>query len=173
MEIWKDIAHFDGYQISNNGTVRSFRPRNGIGSLKSMPHVLKPQISKKGHLRVPLRRDGRVYKRFVHILVLEAFVECKPKGMECRHVDGNSTNNFVCNLKWGTSIENRHDRILHGTHNEGEAHGMVILSEENIFEIKELLRQRNTHQSIADIFDVDRSTITKINIGKNWKYLNK
>ncbi len=47
VEIWKDIACFEGYQISNKGTVRSFRPKNGVGSLKSIPHILKPQVSKK------------------------------------------------------------------------------------------------------------------------------
>lgn len=53
----------------------------------------------------------------VHQLVLCAFRGPPKAGEECRHLDGNPTNNRIENLVWGDPKENYQDRIRHGTHN--------------------------------------------------------
>jgi hypothetical protein len=54
---------------------------------------------------------GRVVKKFVHRLVLEAFIGPCPPGMEaCHYPDPSRQNNHVGNLRWDTKQENAHDR---------------------------------------------------------------
>ena len=49
-EIWKPIADFDDYEVSNLGRVRSFKGRT--------QRILKPTPQRSGHLQLWLRRDG-------------------------------------------------------------------------------------------------------------------
>lgn len=90
-----------------------------------------------GYLSVCLWKASKGHMRRVHQLVLETFVGPRPKGMECRHLDGNKHNNHLKNLKWGTRSENQHDAVKHGTHSNGrlgkfgEKHPNSKLSDED------------------------------------------
>lgn len=46
MEHWKDIAGFEGYQVSDQGRVRSFwqRPIRGRGARREIHYELEPHI---------------------------------------------------------------------------------------------------------------------------------
>ena len=94
-----------GYRIGDDGTVWSRRAADGEW------RQLKPTPQYRGHMAIWL---GRKDQRFVHRLVLEAFVGPCPDGMECRHLDGNPGNNRLDNLAWGTRAENQQDAIRHG-----------------------------------------------------------
>jgi hypothetical protein len=62
----------------------------------------------------------------------------------------------------------------HDTNNipVGEDHHSSILTEEQVITIKAMLQfGKKTHKEIADIFNVERSTITYINLGRTWKHL--
>lgn len=171
MEIWKDIEGFRGYQASNCGRIRSCRPINGIGGLKDSYRILILPVSKE-YYRIGLRKNGEQIKMFVHRLVLEAFVGPCPKGMEARHLDGNGRNNYISNLVWGTPIENRHDRIRHGTHNRGEKHGMATLTISQVKEIKGLLKEGKLYErQIGEMFGVSRDVVSKIKQRENWAWL--
>lgn len=60
--------------------------------------------------------DGSVISRYVHTLVLEAFVGPRPTGGVARHLDDNGENNAVENLCWGTVSENNYDLVANGKH---------------------------------------------------------
>ena len=93
---WKDIIGFDGYQISDNGRVRS--PRQ----------ILKQQVNHKGYCVVRLSR-GRNYKRsfYVHRLVAEYFIE-NPNGYrQINHIDKDKSNNAKSNLEWCDNLYNQ------------------------------------------------------------------
>jgi hypothetical protein len=171
METWKDTKGFEGYQISNYGNVRSCRPINGIGRLKDIYRLIKLPVS-KGYYRIGLRKNGKQVKVFVHRLVLEAFAGPCPDGMEARHLDGDGKNNHISNLVWGTSVENRHDRIKHGTHNIGEDHGMTSLTVKEVKQIKKLLKEGELYErQIGEMFEVSRDVVSKIKQGRNWKHV--
>ena len=108
MEIWKDIEGFPGYQISDQGSIKSYiNNRHGIGK-KS--HFLKPTITKRGYCVVQLGRGNR---RQVHRLVAKAFIP-NPDGLPLvRHLDDNPSNNSVTNLAWGTQTDNMRDCVKH------------------------------------------------------------
>lgn len=103
---WREVPGFPGYEVSDQGQVRSFRRY-------VVPRLLKPGETIWGHLLVVLQRDGG-HTRHIHRLVLESFVGLRPPGMETRHLDGNPKNNRLTNLRWGTRSENSLDRVRHG-----------------------------------------------------------
>jgi hypothetical protein len=105
-EIWKDVPEYEGrYQVSNKGRVRSFvRYSSGI--------LLRPGRMPEGHMSVSL---GRNNSQCVHKLVLLAFVGPPTIGHECRHLNGDPSDNRIENLVWGTRSENILDAVAHGT----------------------------------------------------------
>ncbi len=113
-EKWKPVFDWEGYDISNQGRIRGWMRPGPRGSRRSIPLILKPNIS-RGYFGFNLQGKGKISRRLIHELVLEAFVCPRPDGMICRHLDGCKTNNRVENLCWGTYIENAQDQFDHGT----------------------------------------------------------
>jgi hypothetical protein len=111
-ETWLPVVGYEGlYDVSDLGRVRSL-PR-----AKNTGHLLTPSACfEPPRFQVGLSRDGIVTTKAVHRLVGEAFLGPLPPGLETRHLDGNSLNNAVGNLKYGTHSENMHDQVRHGTH---------------------------------------------------------
>src|SRR6185312_11707944 len=107
-ERWLPVVGYEAYYaISDWGRARSLR--------KGM--ILKPSYSNQGgYGLVILTANGNAVGRYIHRLVLEAFVGPCPPGMETRHLDGDPRNCALTNLAWGTSSENKQDQIRHGTH---------------------------------------------------------
>ena len=97
--------------------------------------------------------------------------------MECRHLDGDRTNNNLDNLKWGTCGENTQDTIKHGSHNFlgkcGEDHYQSKISNQDrrlivyqyatgLFSLREL----------AELYKVAIHTIQRLVYGKSWPFVN-
>ena len=106
-----EIPGLQGYGVTRTGNVYSCRRKWKKGKWKK----LKPHKHKYGHLYVMLVCEGKFKTFGVHQLVLTTFVGPCPKGKQCRHMDGDATNNNLWNLKWGTPKQNRADAIKHGT----------------------------------------------------------
>lgn len=94
-----------GYQVSNLGRVIGRRGKllktPGSGRDKAYPVVCMAQ---------------GIGNTYVHKMVLETFVGPRPEGMDGCHRDGNSFNNSLENLEWGTKSSNTEDSVKHGTH---------------------------------------------------------
>ena len=113
-EVWKDVLGYEGlYKVSDRGNVRSLDRINHIGSRYS-GRILKPRYDRGGYLRVGLCKDGKMKTKFIHRLVLEAFIPNLEKLPEVNHKDENPSNNKLSNLEWCT----REHNINHGTRNE-------------------------------------------------------
>lgn len=95
-EIWKDIANFPNYQISNYGNVK----------IKTTNKIKKIRVNKNGYCDLKLHSEGK-YKMFLlHRLVAQTFLP-NPLGYnEINHKDGNKLNNNVDNLEWCSRSEN-------------------------------------------------------------------
>lgn len=99
-EIWKDVENYEGlYQVSNLGRVKSLRvKRHKDGILILGEH--------NGYPCVFLHKDKKRHWKMVHRLVAQAFIP-KVEGKDCiDHIDGNTRNNNVSNLRWCTNQEN-------------------------------------------------------------------
>lgn len=121
-EEWRPVVGFEGlYEVSNHGRLRSVARTITRHNGRTQPipqRILKLKPNPQGYWRIGLTKElaDRQVFHFVHRLVLEAFIGPCPDGMQCRHLDGNPGNNFVTNLRWGTSSENNLDKVGHGTH---------------------------------------------------------
>jgi len=120
MITWLPVVGYEGfYEVSDQGDVRSLDRlvRVGADSRRLSPgKILKGTAVKGGYLTVQLCKKGSVSRRYIHQLVLEAFIGPRPTGLDSCHNDGDCTNNGVTNLRWDTRSENALDRVKHGTH---------------------------------------------------------
>lgn len=159
------------YEVSDLGQVRSIKRENGVGCRKT-GGVLHSYERKRGagYQCVVLCRYGERRRKLVHRLVLEAFVGPCPGGMQTRHLNGDSGDNRLANLTWGTSKENIEDRRRHGRVSHGEQHGNAKLTANDVSVIRALAKQGCTHQSISGRFGIDRSQVGNIVRGRQWKF---
>lgn len=129
-ERWLAVVGLEGsYEVSDLGRVRSVPRKDALGR-RVHGGIRRPSVLRKtGHLKLGLSANGQDATRFVHQLVMEAFVGPCPEGHEVRHLDGNPANNRWMpggesatraaggNLIYGTRSENVRDALRHGTHN--------------------------------------------------------
>jgi len=168
---WKPCYGFPDYAISEVGEIIRIRLLCTKEKSTCLGRVIKPFEDKFGYSRVTLFKDSNKIKKSVHTLVLSSFFGPPLQGTECRHLDGNPSNNNIKNLKWGTHSENLYDRVRHGTHTRGDKNASSKLKPSEVLIIKDLLKLTNKSQTqIAKLFKVDHVTISAINTGKTWNY---
>lgn len=163
MEIWKDIAGFEGrYEVSNLGRVRSYLEYGG--TLSQTPHLRKPYSRKDGYQSIALHKEGKWRKATIHRLVLETFVGRPCEKQECRHLDNDPANNNLVNLRWGTHQDNITDKISNKT---------VKLSVSMVKAIRELQRRNCpvTVRRLAEYFNVSKTTIREVHARTTWNFV--
>lgn len=100
MEIWKAIEGFDGeYEISNRGRVISLK----FGQINFLTLVK----DKAEYCRVKLTKGEDSRYHSVHRLVVKAFIGPIGNKLEVNHLDGDKSNNHVCNLEIVTGFQNK------------------------------------------------------------------
>jgi hypothetical protein len=147
---WKPVPGWPCY-ASDDGLVR------GPSGLTLKPYV----NSKSGHLHVLIRKR----KLRVHHAVLFAFVGPRPEGMECRHLDDDPANNLVTNLRWGTRLENRRDRIRLGNEPRGEDKPGHRLTAAQVALIRQDARPARV---VGAAFGVSHTAVLRIRRGQRW-----
>ena len=93
---WRIINGFPDYSVSECGNIRN------NNTLK----VLVDSTAGSGYRKVTLCRYGKHFTKYVHRLVVEAFIPNNLNKPEVNHIDGNKKNNSVNNLEWATRSEN-------------------------------------------------------------------
>lgn len=129
MEEWKDVDGFEGYQVSNEGRVRSIWKRGVGGRRDTFTIIAGGKTAQQGYHYVNLRRDKENFHKKIHHLVAEAFIGPRPVGLQVAHNDGDKNNNTVGNLRYATPKENAADKREHGTMN-------TTLTEAEVADIK-------------------------------------
>lgn len=153
----RPVAGFDRYTVSKSGEVYS---AGRVAPLKKNPQ--------HGYYRVCLYKNGKSVTRFVHTVVLEAFVGPRPLGMEAAHLDGDKSNNCAENLAWVSPKENHLHKLVHGTNYAGERHYRAKLTRDDIETIFALANDVSIG-AIAELFGVCRRTIAMVISKKAWK----
>jgi hypothetical protein len=158
---WREVVGFPNYVVSSNGLVKSVR--TGC--------ILK-QSSIKEYLAVTLYNDGLKKTWPVHKIVAQAFKGPKPEDKEVRHLDGNSHNNAVENIEYGTHAQNMADKVTHGSVSyRGTAHLSAIMDEDKVRRIRQRHLEGESLRSIANSFGCVPSTIYKICARKTWSHV--
>ena len=96
MEIYKDLTGYGNrYEVSNMGNVK----------IKETNKILNQYECRK-YKYVGLYNDGKTHNVRVHRLVAKVFLKDFNDDCLVMHLDNNSSNNNVSNLKCGTQNEN-------------------------------------------------------------------
>lgn len=171
MEIWKDIPGYEGqYQASTLGRIRSVdrqitqMGRFGKPFTRTMKgRVLRPgRYCKSGHVSVTLGKGA--FGKPVHQLVMLTFVGPPPMGMEVRHLNGDPTDNRLCNLAYGTRSENILDVYRIGKR-------WRKLSKAEALEIKRRLAAGESGAALSREFGVSETSISRLKVGVTFQWL--
>ena len=120
-ERWLPVPGYEGhYSVSNLGRIRSEGRTIAYADGRSrwLPEsVLNPYKNEHGYLRVNLCNNSKQELRYVHRIVLEAFVGEAPPGTHACHWNDDPEDNRLENLRWGTQSDNALDMVRNGEHN--------------------------------------------------------
>ena len=94
---WKPLNNFEGYFINELGEVKSTRSFKG-----TKEKILKGSFNQQGYKTYSFIKDGKIYTKTLHRLLMETFIP-NPNNLPCiNHIDGNILNNSLDNLEWCT-----------------------------------------------------------------------
>ena len=165
------IPSYPTYYATPNGEIWRIAPerKTTFGIVKSRIIKIKDRYnSKNGYYQVQPFINGKKVLRYTHRLVLAAFKGECPNNCECDHIDRNTHNNHIDNLRWVTKKDNINNR------------GVIIRPinynskmKKHINEIQNLKQQGYSDYKIAKQFNVTQCTIWKINKNIDKKIIKK
>ena len=108
-EVYLPIVCFEKYEVLNSGNIRN----------RQTMRILKSRATNKNYMVIDL---GDTMKQ-VHRLVAEAFL-LNPENKKCiDHIDGDTINNKLINLRYATNQENSFNQKL-SVHNTSGSKGV-------------------------------------------------
>lgn len=139
---------FSCYATSEDGRVfarpalpRKGRPRSGP-SLRAdhwveiAQFIVRPKYTPP-YWKCRVTQDGKTKLVSVHRFMLECWKGVEPRTLVVRHLDGNSLNNTLSNLMYGTVKQNVDDAFRHnGNYAEGSRNGRARLTEQDVLAIR-------------------------------------
>jgi hypothetical protein len=179
LDEWRPVVGFERlYEVSSSGLVRSMErdlPYSRVDQYsgrtlhiirRRRSTILRPAPGVAGQMTVVL---GRGNTRNVSVLVAEAFHGPAPAGHECRHMDGDVTNDRADNLRWVTRAEALALNYASGVLPRGSRRWNAKLDESLIPQIRNLIGKL-TYTEIGERFGVSESVVRSIRDGKTWSH---
>jgi transposase len=150
-QIWKPILGYENlYEASNDGQIRSFHDKK----------IKKQSLSSnKKYFRVTVTKNKVSKQITVHRLIAWAFLGKQEHGVEVRHINGNSHDNYISNLKYGSRSDNMQDAIRQNTFSMGEIHHSAKLTKQDVIEI---YLNPDDYRKIASMYNIHPFTVHKI-----------
>jgi hypothetical protein len=100
---WRDIPGYEDQYIAHpTGQIASVRNQS---VLKATPLHLKERIYVT--VSLPRIKEKGFRNRYVHRLILETFIGPCPRGHHAEHLDGDSLNNCLTNLRWAPNLSRK------------------------------------------------------------------
>lgn len=165
--IWKQVAGWPEYEVSDSGSVRRVSAARG-----TTRRVLRGWTTGRGYIAVGLTVGDRIAKPFVHRLVCEAFHGPRPSPDHyVAHWDGDKRNNAAVNLRWATVPENVADSHRLNAFRLGESNRASRLSADDVRAIRGRLHKGEGQRVIAMSYGVTQTAISKIALGKCWAHV--
>lgn len=110
---WRELEEFPEYEISTFGLIRRHKP----GPNKKyhlVGNIIKPYLVDGIYPEVELTNSSGQFKRKVHHLIAETFLEREPKSGEIiRHLDHRPQTPTAWSIGWGSVEDNSNDRNYH------------------------------------------------------------
>ena len=159
-EIWNTIPKFSEYQVSN------------LGKVKHNNKILKGRSNGKyGYLFVTLYEEGTRTRAYIHHLVTSLFIGICPKGYQRDHINRDTSNNRVDNLRYCTVREQNKFKAESGVL-KGERNGQAKLTRGQVIQIRQARDVGKTLSEIAVLFSISFQHVSDIIHRKRWGWLN-
>jgi len=161
-------------EVSNLGNVRTLdylakSKRDKQQSQLRKGVMLKPDVT-ASYPRVCLKRNGKVFRAYVHRLVALIFVDGHFPDATVDHIDGVRTNNEASNLRWVTRSENTFLQNADGRGvPKGEKHPLSKLSDIDAANIPAMRNMGLSYDKIGEKLGVSGSLVHKICNGERRK----
>lgn len=153
------VTGFPKYCINKVGIIWSFY-RNKF---------IKPTKQSGGYFHLGIKNDLGIKFKYLHTLILEAWVGPRPEGMVCCHNNGVPSDNRLDNLRWDTPEANLRDAFQHKTMG-GENNYNSRLTEKEVIQIRERYKRGDIFQEkLAQEFGVSQVHISRIVHKTKWK----
>lgn len=166
--IRKPIPGFPNYAADENGNIWSYCGGKWFKK-KNTLRVQKRQASGRSdrlEYYTCLYINKKYLRRRIALLIILAFRGPKPFAeAQCRHLDGNSLNNNLNNLRWGSPSDNSKD-----TARLGKQKNQKLLPKD-VKEIRCRLENGDSLDELARDYGVGKTSICNIKHGWNWKWL--
>lgn len=180
-ERWLNIPGYeDIYSVSSCGRVR----RDIASKMHPNPgYIVQSHIHATGYLYISLNnKKCKSYR--LHKLVTLAFLGDRPDDQVTNHKDGCKQNNHIINLEYVSQKENSKHAVSLGLipsgdnfqtepykRPRGSKNGKSKLSENQVKEIRQHLKNGLSPYKIAPIYGVKSDAIYHIKKGKTWQHL--
>jgi hypothetical protein len=163
---WKQIPGFPGYEVSEDGRVRTLKLRG--------ERELRPRIMPNGYVRFALFQDGSYHYPYAHRLVWELFSAPIPPRMQVNHINGDKRDNRLENLEVVSCSENNLHKFreLGVVARRGSEVPQSVLKEADIPRIRALAAEGLLQREIAALYGVRREAISKVVNGKRWAHID-
>lgn len=160
---WITLKQTQNYEINVLGEVRNKRTQR----------ITKSNPDKDGYLRVVIFHDNKRKNYIVHRLIAEAFISNPKNKPVINHIDGNVQNNLLTNLEWATVKENSQHAFKTGLSKgrPGLLHHNVKLTEDQVLEIRKLVKQNIPRKTIAKLYNIHKNHIYRLIVKTRWKHL--
>lgn len=159
-EEWRAVPGADGYEVSDHGRVRCWRPKPYSAQPPVEARIVKPRTGTNGYQNVILGFKGKTGQ--IHRMVAEVFVAGQSAGLEVAHENGDRLDNRATNLAWKTRRENIADKRRHGTHGK-------TLTEDSVEEIRNsYIPGVTTYVYLAHRYGLTPSYVGKIIRRQSW-----
>lgn len=129
---------------------------------------------RKGYVWICLSCGGKVSARSVHSVIMETFIGPRPTGAHIDHIDGDTSNNALRNLRYVTPRENVENTMRLGRQAKGERNGQSKLTEAEVFEIRAAKQRGGRYWGAAKLaakFGVHRTQIERAGRMASFGYL--
>jgi len=162
------------YAVSKNAEVIRF--------LNGKWKAVVSRLDRSGYVKFFVCESNSIRRMSLHSAVLLSHVGPKPSpSHQCRHLDGNRTNNHVSNLQWGTAKENAADRIRHGTQvlctpkgrpgRVGSTNGNAKINDQAVRVMKLAYATGMDIEAIAQAFCLSPVNTREIISGRRWTHV--
>lgn len=174
-EKWLPVVGYEGlYEVSNWGRVRSLnrithyvdgRVRTFFGCVMVANWHNKIQVYQVGLTKDRVRRG-----HIVHRLVMLAFKpNVNSSSLEVNHLDHNRGNNYLYNLEWVTSVENKRYASAANMMPHGEYNSQAKLTDIEVEDIRRRVAAGETQTQVANEYGVSQGHVSSIVAYRNRK----
>lgn len=172
-EEWRNIPGYEGlYAVSNLGRVKRLTDAKTGGHKAGKIYSAKK--TRSGYLMTVLCINNKIVRFMTHRLVALAFHGQPLYGKtEINHINGIKDDNRPENLEWVTRSENerhKHD-TLGATGPRGEKCARSVLTEQNILDIRRLVKSGQPYTEVAKIYGVSDIQIGRIYRREQWGHV--